>query len=163
VGKNYSSSVAPSLAKILAKSNLSDIVMLTLLCLTFLSLLDKISNMNPNEHSLGVFLQAAREGKKLTLRAAEQATGISNAYLSQLESGKIKQPSPVILHKLSDLYGVSYIDLLSLSGYPIPSKTEETNRSTLAARIGPVTEGEEEALVEYLQFLRSRKNKGKKK
>ena len=119
--------------------------------------------MTPATNSLGTFLQAARESKKLTLRAVEQKTSISNAYLSQLESGKIKQPSPVILHKLSDLYEASYADILSLAGYPIPSTEDESEKSGLAARMGPVTASEEDALIEYLQFLRSRKSKGKSK
>ena len=41
----------------------------------------------------GEFLKSARKAKRLTLREVEQKTGISNAYLSQLESGKVKQPS----------------------------------------------------------------------
>jgi HTH-type transcriptional regulator, competence development regulator len=131
--------------------------------LTFLTLLAKISNMTQETNSLGKFLQAAREQKKLTLRAVEQETGVSNAYLSQLESGKIKQPSPVFLHKLSDLFEVSYTDLLSLAGYPIPSSEEEATKSGIAARIGPITDAEESALIEYLEFLRNRRRKGSRK
>lgn len=116
--------------------------------------------MTSEANPLGEFLQSARERKKLTLRAVEQATGISNAYLSQLESGKIKQPSPVMLHKLSDLFEISYADLLTLAGYPIPSIEEEATKPGFAARIGPVSKDEEEALVEYLQFLRSRRRRG---
>jgi len=114
-----------------------------------------------NNQSLGQFLRALREDKGLTLRAAESSTGISNAYLSQLEGDKIKQPSPVILHKLSDLYEVSYTALLRLAGYPVPG-TEGTapDQTALAARIGHVTRSEEDALVEYLEFLRARRRKG---
>jgi len=108
--------------------------------------------------SLGQFLRSLREASGLTLRAVEDATGISNAYLSQLESDKIKQPSPSVLHKLSDLYDTSYSTLLKLAGYPVPRDVEETT-SPLVARIGPITEQEEDAIVEYLEFLRSRAKK----
>jgi HTH-type transcriptional regulator, competence development regulator len=119
--------------------------------------------MSTLQIGLGPFLQAARRNKKLTLRAVEQATGVSNAYLSQLESGKIQKPSPITLHKLSDIYGVSYADLLSLAGYPLPFAIQDSNKSGLATRVGPVTEDEEESLIEYLQFLRSRhKRSGRK-
>jgi len=37
------------------------------------------------------------------LRAVERATGVSNAYLSQLESGQDPAPSPVVWHKLRAL------------------------------------------------------------
>ena len=110
--------------------------------------------------SLGKFLKAVREDKKLTLRAVESSTGVSNAYLSQLESDKIKQPSPVVLHKLSDQYDISYAALLNLAGYPVPGSDDSmTDEIGLAARIGPVTSDEEDALVEYLEFLRMRRKK----
>lgn len=107
--------------------------------------------------TLGRFLQHARETKKQSLRAVEKAVGVSNAYLSQLESGKIKQPSPSILHKLAELYEVSYSEIMMLAGYPVPEQTtDETSQSRFSSRIGPVTSDEESALIEYLAFLRSR-------
>lgn len=45
-----------------------------------------------------------REEKGLTLRQVEEATGISNAYLSQLETGKIKKPSFDVVYKLHNFY-----------------------------------------------------------
>jgi transcriptional regulator with XRE-family HTH domain len=111
--------------------------------------------------TLGKFLKAAREQSGLTLRAVEQETQVSNAYLSQLESNKIKRPSPTTLYKLATLYDVLYNDLLLLAGYPTSAPTGTTPTSGLAARIGPVTRDEEDALVDYLQFLRDRRKKGR--
>jgi transcriptional regulator with XRE-family HTH domain len=109
------------------------------------------------KNTLGTFLRAAREQKQFSLRAVEKATGISNAYLSQIESGKIKQPSPTMLHKLGELYETSYSLILEMAGYPVPNEeTDVENRSALTPNIGPVTEEEERALIEYLAFLRSR-------
>ena len=45
-----------------------------------------------------------RKDKKLTLRQVEEITGISNAYLSQLENGKIKSPSFDTVIKLLKIY-----------------------------------------------------------
>src|ERR1035438_9027112 len=67
--------------------------------------------------SLGAGLRTARELRKLSLREVEEATGISNAYLSQLENDKIKKPSPHFLHKLASLYGISYELLMEAVGY----------------------------------------------
>ena len=39
---------------------------------------------------LGKLLADARRRKQLTLRAVQDAIGISNAYLSQLETGKVR-------------------------------------------------------------------------
>lgn len=120
--------------------------------------------MNQMTKTLGKYLQAAREKKGLTLRAVERATGISNPYLSQLESGKIKQPSPIMLHKLSELYEVPYSDVLELAGYPVPDRSNEAVTDIIvASRIGPVTKDEEDALIEYLEFLRTKRKQGGKR
>jgi transcriptional regulator with XRE-family HTH domain len=85
--------------------------------------------MRGTRPGLSHFLRTARERKGLTLRAVEQATEVSNAYLSQLESGKIKQPSPIVLHKLTQLYGVSYADAMRFAGYPVPGENEREERA----------------------------------
>jgi HTH-type transcriptional regulator, competence development regulator len=115
--------------------------------------------MKLKNRTLGQFLKALRQDQDLTLRGVEELTGISNAYLSQLEGDKIKQPSPVVLHKLSKLYKSSYPTLLGLAGYPVPDTETVAEGSLLAARIGPVTTEEENEIVEYLGFLRSRRKK----
>lgn len=99
-------------------------------------------------------LSDARNRKGFSLRAVEAATGVSNAYLSQLESGKVREPSPNILFKLAELYDVPYETLLSLAGYPVPANAQSNVTSGLAARLGPVSSEEEDALAEYLDFLR---------
>jgi transcriptional regulator with XRE-family HTH domain len=109
---------------------------------------------------LGTFLADARRRVGLTLRAVEKETGISNAYLSQLEHGKIQVPAPNNLHKVADLYRVPYELLMELAGHPVPNRTGVDSLSSIdktAARIGNVTQDEEDALVDYLQFLRLRK------
>ncbi|SFH37014.1 helix-turn-helix domain-containing protein [Pedobacter insulae] len=111
------------------------------------------------ENYIGYF-KALRESKGLTLREVERQTEVSNAYLSQLESGKIKQPSPLTLHKLSEIYGVGYDILMEKVGYPpLKKKVAEINRdkSSIALRVGSITEDEEVELLNYLKFMRSRK------
>ena len=110
---------------------------------------------------LGRLLADARKQRKLTLRAVEDTVGISNAYLSQLENGKVRAPSPVVLHKLSELLRLSYASMMHEAGHPIPKNVKQSARDgRFAARVGNVTEEEEDALVEYLMFLRSRKRDG---
>jgi transcriptional regulator with XRE-family HTH domain len=107
---------------------------------------------------LGTFLAKARSATGKSLRTIERETGISNAYLSQLETGKIKTPAPQNLHRLAEVYRVPYELLMELAGFPVPEASSAS--STLAdanARIGLITPDEEEALIEYLQFIRSRK------
>ena len=69
---------------------------------------------------LGPLIKAAREQRAVTIREAEELSGISNAYLSQLENGKIQKPSPETLNKLSKLYQIPYEMLMEKAGYPLP-------------------------------------------
>ncbi|NVM53156.1 MAG: helix-turn-helix transcriptional regulator [Candidatus Helarchaeota archaeon] len=111
---------------------------------------------------LGHCLRQQRKKRNLTLRSVEEKTGISNAYLSQLENNKISRPSPSVLHKLADCYQVSYEFLMNLAGYPVPEANKKDIRirlNRLGSMIDDLTPEEEEKLTEYLQFLRSIKKK----
>jgi transcriptional regulator with XRE-family HTH domain len=112
----------------------------------------------PNE--LGGLLADLRVAKGLSLRQVEEATdkAVSNAYLSQLEKGKIRKPSPNLLHSLAAVYGVPYEALMEKAGYLLPSESKGgTRRKRLAAfAIDDLTAEEEEELLKYLAFLRSR-------
>jgi transcriptional regulator with XRE-family HTH domain len=106
---------------------------------------------------LGKTLIAARERKGLTLRDVERATGVSNAYLSQVENEKIKAPSPNVLHKLAVLYEVPYSALMLQAGYPVAESADITDDAVqLAARLGRTSPDEQDALADYLEFIRSR-------
>ncbi len=116
--------------------------------------------------ALGKYLQAIRMGQDLTLRAVEEATKkeVSNAYLSQIENGRIKQPSPNVLNVLAGLYGVEYENLMRLAGYISASGPRRTNqrhgRAATFAELNLTTE-EEEKLLSYLKFIRMEsKNSG---
>jgi HTH-type transcriptional regulator, competence development regulator len=110
---------------------------------------------------LGAVLADLRKAKGLSLREVEEATGkaVSNAYLSQLENGKIAKPSPNVLHSLSAVYAVPYEALMEKAGYLLPSETNGGSRRRIAAfAIDDLTAEEEEELLKYLAFLRSRKS-----
>ncbi len=105
--------------------------------------------------SLGQTLKNSRELMSLTLRQVEEATGISNAYLSQLENEKIKKPSANILYKLASIYNVGLDNLLVAAG--IIEESEEAknklfNNAALSAE--QLTPEEERALFAYLKILR---------
>jgi transcriptional regulator with XRE-family HTH domain len=109
---------------------------------------------------LGAVLADLRAAKGLSLRDVEEATGkaVSNAYLSQLENGKIQKPSPNVLHSLSEIYAVPYETLMEKAGYLLPSAESGGRRKRLAVfAIDDLTAEEEEELLKYLAFLRSRR------
>jgi transcriptional regulator with XRE-family HTH domain len=108
---------------------------------------------------LGALLADLRVAKGFSLREVEEATGraVSNAYLSQLENGKIRKPSPNVLHSLSDVFAVPYETLMEKAGYLMPSEDGGGHRRRLAAfAIDDLTAEEEEELLKYLAFLRTR-------
>jgi len=113
--------------------------------------------------TLGQYLKQVRKERKLTLRAVEKETNISNAYLSQLENSKIVKPSPSVLHKLAACYGASYNYLMKLAGYPLPSATikREKMKPVFRSKGGydDLTDEEREKVREYVEFLRSRRHK----
>jgi transcriptional regulator with XRE-family HTH domain len=108
---------------------------------------------------LGVLLGDLRRAKGLSLREVEEAAGkaVSNAYLSQLENGKIGKPSPNVLYSLAEVYGVPYDALMERAGYLLPAENGSGRRKRLTAfAIDDLTAEEEEELLKYLAFLRSR-------
>lgn len=70
--------------------------------------------------SFGPNMKARRIALGLTLRDVEAITenAISNAYLSQLENGKIKSPSAHIVVMLCAVYSVSHTEALQWLGIP---------------------------------------------
>ena len=105
--------------------------------------------------SLGKTLKDAREVRSLTLRQVEEASGISNAYLSQLENDKIKKPSANVLYKLASLYQVELDSLLYAAGIietESPQKSKLLNTVALSAE--KLNSEEEQALLDYLKYLR---------
>ena len=112
--------------------------------------------------SLGSTLKETRESVSMTLRKVEEATGISNAYLSQLENDKIKKPSANVLYKLSNLYKVDLNSLLGAAG--IIKKTNQTTDGTSsewAQRIAfydeNLSDDDKNEVLEFIKFKVSKK------
>ena len=116
----------------------------------------------PGKVSLGQYLAAIRSSRSLSLRQVEEATGkeVSNAYLSQLENDKVKQPSPNILHALSALYAINYIGLMERAGYlnssDVNAAAKKHGRAATFADMDLSAE-EETELLRFLKFIRSDK------
>jgi len=67
--------------------------------------------------SLGEFLKKARTDLGLSLREVEEKSGVSNAYISMIESGKRLDPHPNILRKLAKAYHLDIKLLMEMAGY----------------------------------------------
>ncbi|MEW6203327.1 MAG: helix-turn-helix domain-containing protein [bacterium] len=73
--------------------------------------------------NLGSLLRELRERRGLSLRQVYLKSGVSNSYLSQVETGQ-KIPSARVLSKLAPVYRVEVTTLLEEAGL-MPKKTDE--------------------------------------
>jgi transcriptional regulator with XRE-family HTH domain len=116
--------------------------------------------------SLSKVLRDVRSLRGHSLRTVEEATGISNAYLSQLERGEAQKPSPDKLLALAKFYDVPYTDLMRAAGYlqrsekrPESGGKERASAVQTALMSADLTPEEEDLVVKYIQFLRFQNRK----
>lgn len=112
------------------------------------------------------FIKNTRKLSGKTLREIEHITGISNSYLSQLENGKIKNPSPIKIYKISQALEINYEKLMRMLGYPLTQQNDDVKGRKLKTRnkaristsnaLKDITPEEEVELLRYLGFIRSK-------
>jgi transcriptional regulator with XRE-family HTH domain len=111
--------------------------------------------------TLGSELVRLRKLKGWSLRDVEDKTKkkVSNSYLYQLESDNVKQPSPNILYVLANVYEASYSDLMQLAGFVVPNTNQRTTRhqNSVAFNAMDLSEDEENQVLDFVEFLRSKK------
>ena len=69
------------------------------------------------ENALGERIQRARNDKQMSLRELEAVVGVSNAHLSQLETGKIAKPSMALLYAVASALDLDFAELMRLAGH----------------------------------------------
>lgn len=124
-----------------------------------------LQTLEASMNKLGGELKRLRTVKRASLRDVEEAVEISNAYLSQLERGEVKQPSPHWLFKLAGYYNVPYESLMAAAGYIDEKKLaagtkrplSTLERMLMSANLSPDEESEVRGFVEYVT---SRRKKG---
>jgi len=112
---------------------------------------------------LGRQLQKVRETRDLSLKAVADPAEISPTYLQKLERGEVRNPSPHILHRLARALDVSYVELMKLAGYVVPTEGGEAQASNgssvLAQALSSenLSEEEEWQVADFLAYLRHRR------
>jgi HTH-type transcriptional regulator, competence development regulator len=103
-------------------------------------------------------LRHLRGIRGVTLREVDTKTGISNAYLSQLENGNATKPSPHLLQKLATYYEIPYESLLEAAGYLRRAEGSKKSLPVTALQAAllsaHLTEEEQVRVAEFIQFLR---------
>lgn len=86
-------------------------------------------------NELGVFLEKLRG--KMSLREAAKRSGLSHAYIRDLENGvnrvtkTIIRPTPETLSKLANAYNYSYEDLMFKAGYSETQQTDDVDADSI--------------------------------
>lgn len=114
---------------------------------------------------LGTRLREVRVLRGKSLSAVARAAAISTAYLQKLEAGGVKQPSPKVLHQLSEALELDYAALMALVGYVVPgaaqgSSPRRRNRLIHALGSEELTDEEARELARYLDWYRHRQRNG---
>jgi HTH-type transcriptional regulator, competence development regulator len=108
-------------------------------------------------------LRRIRGVRGVSLRDVENETEVSNAYLSQLETGKTSNPSPQVLHRLAGYYRVPYESLMEAAGYlekePASTRSSKKRVGALQAALmsAQLTDEEQRKVAEFIEFVRSKR------
>jgi transcriptional regulator with XRE-family HTH domain len=71
--------------------------------------------------TIGEYIRRAREKKGLSGRRLAAMINMHHGYLSRLEAGDYKRPSPEILERIASALDLNYDDLFAITGQHAPS------------------------------------------
>ena len=121
---------------------------------------DKSADLSDRQDrpQVGSVLRRARMHHQLSLRDVERRIGKSNAYLSQVERGKIKQPDPIVLLDLAELYGLNFEMLAAWShgvsdGRDIIAAHPRNATAALIRQIMELNANEHAAALHYIESI----------
>ena len=109
---------------------------------------------------LGEQLRSVRQVRGDSLKSVATAAEISSAYLQKLEGGDVQQPSPNVLHRLSEVLDVPYATLMSLAGYVVPN-FDGVLAATAFDQVlasNDLSDDERKAVAAFIAHLRSQRS-----
>lgn len=108
--------------------------------------------------TLGRVLAAARVQRGWSLREVERLTGISNAHLSQIETGSITRPDTYLLWTLADTYELDFDGLMLLAGRIEPRTGNRASLTGVAFKtLQSLTPAEQEEALRLIEDIRRRR------
>lgn len=90
-------------------------------------------------NTVGDYIKNVRKEKKITSRKLAELSQVSQAYISQLETGKHSSPSPDVLERIAVALNVPYLDLMTQAGYideQIKDAFEKTEKNSFRKLLG---------------------------
>ena len=107
----------------------------------------------------GEFLRQQRETLKLSMAEVAKRVGVTDSRLSRLENDQTKEPSPVLLKALAQIYQLDVFDLFCRFGY---IDEHQLNSLTLFRNSEFLTAEDARRIQEQIDYCIFRRNKGGK-
>lgn len=110
--------------------------------------------------SLGEYIKEKRNAKNWSQRDLANASGISNAEISRIESGKRKEPSSSVLKDIAIALDIQIEDLLLQAGVISDDSaiTKQTSfESSAYVSVDDLSKDEIEDVMKYIAFLKSQR------
>lgn len=78
------------------------------------------NRVNTTPVTLGEYIRQAREKRDISARRLSEELHMHHSYISRVEAGKFKQPSPEKLQRIAEHLELDYDGLCALAGYQAP-------------------------------------------
>lgn len=113
-----------------------------------------------SDQTFSRLLKQLRENQGLSLRQIEGVTGVSNAYLSQIESGKVGPPSPRIIEKLASALDYPYVELMRAAGHLSDEVIHEPmlRLGSTTVSLADLTADDQRQLLGFVEQLRRKRS-----
>jgi transcriptional regulator with XRE-family HTH domain len=116
------------------------------------------------QSDFGPYLKETREKLGLSLRRVQELSNgtVHNAYLSQIENGRTKNPNPDLLAAIAKVYGLDFWNLLHRAGWPIPReepKGDQRWRGSPLRDLMDLSDEEMEELLDFAGYLRRKRQR----
>jgi len=112
---------------------------------------------NKNDNSatpvtLGEYIREARENRNISARGLSAELHMHQSYISRVEAGVFRQPSPEKLQHIAEYLELDYDDLCALAGYQAPGLPDFL--PYLRAKYD-MNDNDARRLSEYFELLRT--------
>jgi len=103
------------------------------------------------------------EAKRLYKKGDIKKGGlVSYAYISNIESRRVSSPSAVILGTLAVIFNIDHEMILEKAGYldkKRPKMEEDVAFTLMLKEVPKMTDDEKQSLLDYIDFVKSRRRK----
>lgn len=102
--------------------------------------------------TLGEYIRQEREKRNMSARQLSTALRMHPSYISRVEAGLFKQPSPEKLHRIAEYLNLSYSNLCALAHYQVPGLPGFPGYLRLKY---DMSDEDARRLIEYFELLRA--------